>query len=73
MTITIEQVLAALTHVSHPAYGNDIVSLNMVSDIFIDNHRISFTLTFQRPNDPMATSIEKACKVAFEIPYRNRS
>ena len=66
MTITIEQIIAALSQVSHPAYSNDIVSLNMVSDIVINNEKVSFTLTFQKPTDPLMTSIQKACKVALQ-------
>ena len=66
MAIQIEQVIAALSHVTHPAYSNDIVSLNMVSDILIRDQQISFTLTFQKPTDPLMTSIQKASKVALQ-------
>jgi ATP-binding protein involved in chromosome partitioning len=62
---TIEQVINALSKVSHPAHNNDIVSLNMVSDIHIDNAVISFTLTFQKSNDPLISSVVKGCKVAI--------
>jgi ATP-binding protein involved in chromosome partitioning len=67
MNITIDQVVKALANVSHPAYSNDIVSLNMVSDIKIDNNRISFTLTFQKQNDPLVNSVIKGCKVAINM------
>ncbi|MDP4207622.1 MAG: Mrp/NBP35 family ATP-binding protein [Bacteroidota bacterium] len=66
MSYTIDQVTKALMQVTHPAYSNDIVSLNMLSDIIIHDNVISFTLTFQRSNDPLINSIQKACKVALQ-------
>jgi len=55
-------VLDALKHVRHPGKGSDIVSLEMVEDdIKIDGKRISFSLLFDRANDPMIPSIKKAC------------
>ncbi|HEX2934649.1 MAG TPA: Mrp/NBP35 family ATP-binding protein [Bacteroidales bacterium] len=66
MSFTIEQVTAALAQVTHPAFGNDIISLNMVSDIRIDGNNVSFTLTFQKANDPLIGSIQKACRVSLQ-------
>jgi ATP-binding protein involved in chromosome partitioning len=66
MGFTIDQVTAALAQVTHPAFANDIVSLNMVSDVIIAGNKIGFTLTFQKSNDPLNGSIQKACKVALE-------
>jgi ATP-binding protein involved in chromosome partitioning len=57
--------MQALSNVTHPAYSNDIVSLNMVSNIRIDNNKVSFTLTFPKQNDPLISSVVKACKVAI--------
>ncbi len=59
-------VLDALRHVVHPAKGKDIVSLDMVEDdIRIDGKRISFSLLFDRANDPLITVIKKACVQAI--------
>jgi ATP-binding protein involved in chromosome partitioning len=66
MMFTIDQVTAALAQVTHPAFANDIISLNMVSDIIIDSKKIGFTLTFQKSNDPLIGSIQKACKIALQ-------
>jgi ATP-binding protein involved in chromosome partitioning len=55
-------IIDALKHVSHPGKGKDIVTLGMVEDdIKIDGNRISFSLLFDRVNDPMISSIKKAC------------
>src|SRR4030042_3350288 len=71
MNVSIDQVLGALTQVTHPAFGNNIVSLNMVRDIQINGNKISFTLTFQKQNDPLTGSIIKACKVALQSKFGN--
>ncbi len=60
-------VIDALKHVRHPGKGKDIVSLEMVEDdIKIDGKRISFSLLFDRPNDPMIPSLKKACVQAIK-------
>ncbi|WP_068474105.1 Mrp/NBP35 family ATP-binding protein [Saccharicrinis aurantiacus] len=60
-------VLDALKHVKHPGKGKTIVELEMVEDdIKIDGKRITFSLLFDRPNDPMIPSIKKACVQAIE-------
>lgn len=60
-------VLDALQHVVHPGKGKDIVSLGMVEDdIRIDGKRISFSLLFDRANDPMVASVKSACVQAIK-------
>ena len=60
-------ILDALKHVVHPGKGKDIVSLDMVEDdIRIDGKRISFSLLFDRANDPMVASLKKACVQAIK-------
>lgn len=60
-------VLDALKHVNHPGKGKDIVTLGMVEDdIRIDGKRISFSLLFDRANDPLISSIKKACVKAIK-------
>ncbi|MBS2210374.1 Mrp/NBP35 family ATP-binding protein [Carboxylicivirga mesophila] len=60
-------ILDALKHVVHPGKGTDIVSLGMVEDdIRIEGKRISFSLLFDRANDPMVGSLKKACVQAIK-------
>nr|WP_319401253.1 Mrp/NBP35 family ATP-binding protein [uncultured Carboxylicivirga sp.] len=59
-------ILDALKHVIHPGKGKDIVSLGMVEDdLRIDGKRISFSLLFDRANDPLIGSLKKACVQAI--------
>ncbi|MBK3517932.1 Mrp/NBP35 family ATP-binding protein [Carboxylicivirga marina] len=60
-------IMDALKHVEHPGKGKDIVSLGMVEDdLRIDGKRISFSLLFDRANDPMVGSLKKACVQAIK-------
>ena len=66
MSFSQEQVLGALKRVKHPGKGQDVVSLNMVSNIKIDGDEISFDLIFERSNDPIINSVRKACVKAVK-------
>ncbi len=60
-------IIDALKHVVHPAKGKDIVTLGMVEDdIRIDDKKISFSLLFDRANDPIIAPIKKACVTAIK-------
>ena len=60
-------VIDALRTVIHPEKDKDIVSLEMVEDdIRIDGNRVSFSLIFDRPNDPMVATIKKKATEAIK-------
>lgn len=60
-------IIDALKHVKHPGKGKDIVSLEMVEDdIKIDGKKITFSLLFDRVNDPFVASIKKAAVLAIK-------
>jgi len=61
-----ENIITALKHVIHPEKGKDIVSLNMVEDMEVKGKKISFTLHFDKPNDPFVSAIRKACVSAIQ-------
>jgi ATP-binding protein involved in chromosome partitioning len=67
MSITTEQVIEALKRVKHPEKKQDIVSLNMVSDLAVKENHVSFSLVFQRSNDPVISSLRKAATRAIKI------
>jgi len=59
-------ILDALKNVRYPASGKDIVSAEMVEDdIRIDGNRVSFSLVFEKQNDPFAKSVVKASEQAI--------
>jgi ATP-binding protein involved in chromosome partitioning len=61
MKISESQVIEALRKVKYPGKGQDIVSMDLVSDIQIEDRKLSFSLTFDRSNDPVIPSVRKAC------------
>ena len=61
-----ENIITALKKVIHPEKGRDIVSLNMVEDMEVKGKKISFTLHFDKPNDPFVSAIRKACVSAIQ-------
>jgi ATP-binding protein involved in chromosome partitioning len=65
MKISESQVLEALRKVKYPGKGQDIVSMNLVSDIQIKGNKLAFNLTFERSNDPVISSVRKACVKAI--------
>lgn len=65
MTIIKQQVLDALLHVRYPGTGKDIVTTGMVQDnIQIEGNKVSFSIFFEKPNDPFAKSVIKAAEQA---------
>ena len=66
MNIYPSLILEALQHVRYPGTGKDIVSSGMVQDnIRIDGNKVSFSLIFDKPNDPFAKSVVKAAEQAI--------
>jgi ATP-binding protein involved in chromosome partitioning len=66
MTVTVEKIIDILRNVNHPSAGTDIVSMKLVQDISIKENKISFSLIFSKPNDPLAASIKRACVKVIE-------
>lgn len=66
MSYNKEQVLSALKTVIHPDKKRNIVALGLVSNVVIEGKKVSFTLTFDKPNDPFVNSIRKACVHAIQ-------
>ncbi len=59
-------IVDALKHVRYPGTGNDIVSSGMLQDnIRIEGNKVSFSILFEKPNDPFAKSVVKAAEQAI--------
>jgi ATP-binding protein involved in chromosome partitioning len=59
-------ILDALTRVRYPGTGKNLVEAGMAGDdIRIEGNRVSFTLTFEKPNDPFIKSVVKAAETAI--------
>jgi ATP-binding protein involved in chromosome partitioning len=66
MTIYPEMIRSALSKVRYPGTGTDLVSAGMVDDnIRIEGNRVSFSLLFDKPNDPFIKSVIRAAETAI--------
>ena len=59
-------ILDALEKVRYPGTGQNLVESGMVDDdIRIDGMKVSFTLIFDKPNDPFTRSVVKAAEASI--------
>ena len=66
MTLYRKLILEALEKVRYPGTGRNLVEAGMVDDnIRIDGMKVSFTLIFDKPNDPFARSVVKAAEASI--------
>ena len=63
--MTENDVLKALSTVEEPDFKKDLVTLNMVSDIKIDNNNLSFTVILTTPACPLKDLIKQRCLTAI--------
>jgi len=62
-----QQVIDALRHVRYPGTGKDLIESGMLEDdIRISGYEVSFSLIFQKDNDPFMKSVIKASEVALQ-------
>jgi len=66
MSYSNKEILDALRNVKHPETAQDIVSMGMVDDIWIEGNKAGFTLSFKKPTDPFMNSMQKVCIQALE-------
>src|SRR5712691_11071794 len=65
LLVSRDEVLKALSAVSDPELGKDVVSLHMVEDVRVDDGVVSFTLNLTTPACPLRTRIEEGAKEAI--------
>ena len=61
MTIQPKDIKEALSMVLMPGSDKNIVELDMVQEIRIEGKKVSFTLVFQRSNDPNVAIVKAQC------------
>lgn len=59
-------IIEALQNVRYPGTGKSIVEMNMIEDdIRIEGNKVSFSIIFQKSNDPFIKSVIKASETAI--------
>jgi len=62
-----QQIIDALRHVRYPGTGKDLIESGMLEDdIRISGMEVSFSLIFDKDNDPFLKSVMKAAEVAVQ-------
>ena len=61
-----KDVTDALRAVKYPGSNEDVVSMDMVQEIRIAGQRVSFSLVFQKSNDPDIENLVLACEEAIK-------
>lgn len=61
MDFSENRVLEELRKVIHPVSGKDIIAMNLVNNLSVADNKIRFTLEFSAFNDPLKSSLKKAC------------
>ncbi len=66
MNIEKQQIISALLHVRYPGTGQDIVNSGMLQQdtIEIVGNKVTFSIVFDKVNDPFSTSVIKASERA---------
>lgn len=61
-----QQIISALRHVRYPGTGRDLIDSGMLEDdIRIQGFEVSFSLIFDKQNDPFLPSVIKAAETAI--------
>ena len=66
MSIKKEQITSALTHVLHPQYKKDLITLGLIQDLIVQEKYVSFTLELPEKNDALASELKKLCADAIQ-------
>lgn len=65
MAIRKEQIISALTHVIHPEYEKDLITLDLIQDLIVQDKYVAFTLELPSENKPLAAALQKECTEAI--------
>lgn len=69
MQFETSKVVKALTRVTDPNTGQDLISMNMVRDLRIEGTTVSFTLELPSLNNQYKTDLNFACQAAIQEVY----
>ncbi|MBK0381343.1 Mrp/NBP35 family ATP-binding protein [Pedobacter sp. SD-b] len=66
MSISKENILAALKNVEDPDLKKDLVTLGMIENLSIDGNKVSFYVVLTTPACPLKDMLENACRNAIK-------
>lgn len=69
MELEISKVVKALTRVTDPNTGQDLITMNMVRDLHVEGNQVSFTLELPSLNNDYKSDLNFACQAAIQEVY----
>lgn len=66
MAIHKEQIKSALSHVIHPSYKKDLVTLDLIQDLIVQDKYVAFTLELPKKDDELTAHLKKECANAVK-------
>ncbi|MEY4135355.1 MAG: hypothetical protein RL386_1705, partial [Bacteroidota bacterium] len=73
MQIETAKIVKALTRVTDPNTGQDLITMNMVRDLRIEGSNVAFTLELPTLNNQYKTDLNFACQAAIQELYPDAS
>lgn len=73
MQLETTKIVKALTRVTDPNTGQDLITMNMVCDLRIEGTSVAFTLELPSLNSPHKTDLNFACQAAIQEVYPEAS
>lgn len=73
MQIETAKIVKALTRVTDPNTGQDLITMNMVRDLRIEGSNVAFTLELPTLNNQYKTDLNFACQAAIQELYPGAS
>ncbi len=73
MSLETSKIVKALTQVTDPNTGQDLISMNMVRDLHVEGNNVSFTLELPSLNNEYKTDLNFACQAAIQAVYPGAS
>ncbi|MBN1599726.1 MAG: Mrp/NBP35 family ATP-binding protein [Bacteroidales bacterium] len=71
MGIEANNIIEVLKTIVHPSAGKDIYSLGLVENLVVKENSVSFSLKFSTVNDPLKSSLKRACEIAIREKFGN--
>ncbi len=62
MSINKQQVRTALTHVFHPKYEKDLITLDLIQDLIVQDKFITFTIDLPEKTPELDTRLKEMCE-----------
>jgi ATP-binding protein involved in chromosome partitioning len=72
MNLGEKEVVEVLKSIVHPSANKDIITFELVKNLSVNQNKISFELSFSTVNDPLKSSIKRACEIKLKEAFGDK-